>query len=241
MIRLSARVLGFALLAAAPAQAGTQLITNGSFESSTSGGGQLGYNTTATDWTTSGYNFLFPSGSADSTGVTGQYGNLQLWGPGNGSANGLPASSPDGGNYVGADGAYDVGAISQTVNGLTVGAYYTLFFYWGAAQQYTYTGVTTEQWQVSLGGDTQTTSVASIASHGFSGWLQQTFYFKATSSSELLSFLAIGTPTGEPPFALLDGVSMIQVVPESSALSVLAVGLAALGWARRRREKSASF
>jgi hypothetical protein len=85
-------ILAFAV----PAQA-TNLVLNGSFENST-GGGQLGYNTTATGWATSGYNFLFASGSADTTGEVGTYGALKLYGPGDGSANGLPASSPDGGN-----------------------------------------------------------------------------------------------------------------------------------------------
>src|ERR1700722_10749802 len=94
-----ARPLILLLTFAASAQA-TNLVMNGSFTSST-GGGQLGYNTTASYWTTSGYNFLFTSGSADSTGVTGSAGNLKLYGPGDGSANGLPASSPDGGNYIG--------------------------------------------------------------------------------------------------------------------------------------------
>jgi len=93
--------------------------------------------------------------------VTGQYGNLKLWGPNDGSANGLPASSPDGFNYVGADGAFQVGAISQTITGLTVVAQYTVGFWWGAAQQDGFTGATTEQWQVSLGGQTQYTSIIS--------------------------------------------------------------------------------
>jgi hypothetical protein len=106
------------------------LVTNGGFESTTNGAGQLGYNTNATGWTTSGYNFLFTSGSADTTGADGRFGNLQIWGPGNGSNNGLPATSPDGGNYVAADGAYEVGAISQTINGLVAGGSYNVSFYW---------------------------------------------------------------------------------------------------------------
>jgi hypothetical protein len=212
------------------------LVTNGSFESTTSGPGQMGFNTNATGWTTNGYNFIFASGGADTTGSQGQFGNLKLWGPGDGSNNGLPASSPDGGNYVGADGAFEVGAISQTINGLTVGQSYTVSFYWGAAQQFGFSGPTTEQWQVSLGGQTKTTPVINASNHGFTGWLQQSFTFTADNTSDVLSFLAIGTPSGVPPFALLDGVSMVAA-PEPASLPLLAtmvVGFAVVVVRRRR-------
>lgn len=151
------------------------MVTNGGFEPTTNGAGQLGYNTNATDWTTSGYNFLFTPGSADTTGVNGEFGSLQLWGPNNGSANGLPATSPAGGNYIGDDGAFDAGPISQTLNGLTVGANYVVGFYWAGAQQYGFTGPNSEQWQVSFGSETQDTVVYSNPSHGFSGWMYQSF------------------------------------------------------------------
>jgi hypothetical protein len=225
----------------------TNLVTNGSFESST-GGGQLGYNTTATGWSTSGYNFLFTSGSADTTGETGSYGTLKLWGPNDGSANGLPVSSPDGGNFIGADGAYEVGAITQTISGLTALHTYAVSFYWAAAQQSGYGcvsnpsnpgGCTTDQWQVSLGGQTLSTPVANtgVAQGGFSGWMYQTLVFTATSSSEVLSFLAVGTPSGQPPFALLDGVSL-TATPEPGSLMLMA-GAILLGlgsFARMKRK-----
>src|ERR1700678_4468606 len=100
--------LGF--LALTTAAHAAQLVVNGSFSSTTNGPGQLDYITEATGWTNdnyrTGYNFIFSSGSADTTGVSSQYGpdDLELWGPGNGSNNGLPASSPDGGNYMAMDG-----------------------------------------------------------------------------------------------------------------------------------------
>jgi hypothetical protein len=219
--KLNATAVGGVALFMLTQTAPANLIVNGDFETTTAGIGQLGYNTQATGWSTSGYNFLFGTGTADTLGATGQYGNVQLWGPHNGSANGMPASSPAGGNYVAADGAYQVGAISQTVNGLTAGQTYALSFYWAAAQQYTFTGPNTEQWQVSLGAQTQNTAVYYNSSHGFSGWMSQTFDFTASGSSEVLSFLAIGTPTGVPPFSLLDGVTM-NAVPESPTLLVSA-------------------
>ena len=237
----NAAVTGIAALvltlgASGAARADYGLVTNGGFETTTLGPGQFDYNTHATGWTSAGnsYNFIFAAGTADTTGSNGQYGNLQLWGPNNGSANGLTASSPDGGNFVAADGAFQVGAITQTINGLTAGDQYTVGFYWAGAQQLGFDGATTEQWQVSLGAQTQSTAVLNNVSHGFTGWQYQTFDFTADNSSDVLSFLAVGTPTGVPPFVLLDGVSL-RSVPEPSALLLSGLGLAGIGIAHLRR------
>jgi hypothetical protein len=218
--------------------ASTNYVTNGSFETTTNGSGQFNNNTVATGWTSTGYNFIFASGTADTTGAMGQDGLVYLWGPGNGANNGLPASSPDGGNYVAADGAYLVEPIQQTINGLTVGASYTLGFWWGGAQQESFTGPTSDQWDVSLGSQTQDTVVLQDVNHGFTGWQYQTFTFVASSTSELLSFLAVGTPSGEPPFALLDGVSLTQVAqtgstPEPATFGLIGLGLIAIPVASR--------
>jgi hypothetical protein len=243
MLKATAALVAFgvAIAAAAPG-ARADLITNGSFSSTSNGGGELGFNTAVTGWSSTGYNFLFTSGSASTTGVTGQFGNVQLWGPGNGSMNGMPASSPDGGNYVGMDGAYDAGPLSQTIGGLTVGDTYAVSFYWAGAQQEGFDGLNTEQLKVSLGGQTQSTAVYDNTSPGFSGWMSQTYDFTATSASELLSFLAVGTPItpSVPPFALLDGVSMTQV-PEPASLALLGMGaLGVGGLVRRRRARQAA-
>lgn len=263
-----ASAIGFSAVAlstfAISAQATTSF-SNGSFGSTTAGGhggiidggGQISYNIDVTDWTTSGYNFMFASGTADNgTGTSGSAGAIQLWGPGNGSSNGLPASSPDGGNYVAADGAYEVAPVSQQISGLTAGADYTVGFYWAGAQQDTFSGATTEQWMVNLGdtdtfvasagdtggsftgGQTLSTAVVDNVTHGFTGWMYQTFTFQADASSEWLSFLAVGTPTGEPPFALLAGVSFQSAVPEPGTwiLTFGALGLAGgLGFVRSKK------
>jgi len=234
-VLIATALFGGLSLGLAPA-ARADLIVNGGFETTTgsSSGGQLGYNVNATGWSTTGYNFLFTPGSADTTGVTGSDGNLQLWGPGNGSANGLPATSPAGGNYVAADGAYEVGAINQTLSGLTVGAQYTVSFYYAGAQQegVNFTAPTTEAWQVSFGSSTQTTPVLNNAGKGFTGWQSETFTFTADNTSDVLSFLAEGTPSGVPPFSLLDGVDVEPaVVPTPEPSSLIGGGLVVLALA----------
>jgi hypothetical protein len=232
-----------ALWAVAVAAQATQLVTNGSFETLTNGYGQIGYNTNATGWTTTGYNFVFNASNATS-GVPGYYNPVSLWGTANGGVNPITAS-PDGGNFIAADGAYEVGAISQTINGLTAGQKYSVSFYWAAAQQYTYNGATTDMWTVDLASSaltsntqagSQSTSITNLASHAFSGWQYDTMTFTATAATDVLSFLSTGTPSGVPPFALLDGVSMVAV-PEPSGAALMIVGVLALAGLRIARRR----
>jgi hypothetical protein len=223
-------------------------VLNGSFSLTTNGSGQLTFNTVATNWIndnydagTDGYNFLFASGIADTTGATGVDGNVKLWGPNDGSANGLPTSSPDGGNYLAADGVYEQAAITQQIVDLTVGDQYTVGFWWAGAQQEGFNGATTEWWSVTLGDQTQQTSIVSDPNHGFTGWEYVSFNFIADASdtvNPVLSFLAGGTPNGEPPFALLDGVSLYQT-PEPGTYALLGLGLLALPVAGKLRRRMA--
>lgn len=238
---------------------------SGSLPFSTTLYGQFGTGTGSTltvpSWTTSGYNFVYAPGTADAgTSANGAnsgkpneapgqynapngYGSTYLWGSNNGGASSLPATSPAGGNFIAADGAFEVGAISQTITGLTAGKVYALSFYWAAAQQQGFDGATTENWQVTLGTQSFTTPTTNLTAHSFSGWIQQTFNYTATSATETLSFLAQGTPTGQPPFVLLGGVTL-DVVPEFSNWMVFAgFGLACTGveGVRRRRRLSTSL
>jgi len=212
------------------------LVVNGGFETLTKGAGQIDAVTQATGWTSTGYTFVFAPGTADTTGATGTYGNLKLWGPGTGAANGL-TNSPAGGNFLAADGAYQTQPIRQTIGGLVVGQKYDLSFYWAGAQQSGYNGLNSEQWVVSLGNQTIKTALVQNSSHGFTGWMQETFTYTATSTSEVLSFLAVGVPNGVPPFSLLDGVSLKAQVPEPSSIALFIAGLALVGGAARIRRR----
>jgi len=258
-----------AVLAVAPlAQA--ELVTNGSFEDVTQietpasitfpagTSGQINYSLVAPGWTVpalfGSYAFIFAPGTADSVGAISQYypTNVFLWGPnyggvGAGPANGLTATSPDGGNYLADDGSYqNSGPISQMLTGLTQGDTYAVTFYWAAAQQAGFTGGTSSGWQVNLGlNPTTAQSVsASIASEAFSGWMQTTLDFTADGTSDLLSFMALGSPgSTEPPFALLDGVSATDTTttnsnttPEPGTWILMLTGiLGALGVMRSRQ------
>jgi hypothetical protein len=216
------------------------LITNGSFES-TVGTGQIGFSGTVLNgWTSTNnnnnaYNFIFTSGSADTSGEDGQYGTLKLWGPNDGSANGLPASSPDGGNFIAADGDFQNGAIQQTISNLTLGATYNVSFYWAASQQQGFDGDTQQYWAVSLGAETLDTATYDLPSHGFSGWMSQTMSFTADSTTDVLSFLAVGN-LPVPPFLLLDGVSMSSATPEPGSVALMLGGLlVGLGLVRSKK------
>ena len=231
------------LALATPARA--SLVQNGSFETTSlsSPGGyfcQAGASCVSNvfDWT--------------STCNAGGCGNgstvLSLLFPNtNGSAfnccglDGTVANSPDGGNFVGADGDPQYSApFSQTINGLILGHTYQLSFFQAAAQQGGTSGATTERWQVTLGSDTQLSSLMTNPSGGFQPWTQQKMTFTAKSVNEVLMFLAIGTPAGLPPVSLLDGVALTES-PEPSVmfLTLSVVPLLAFSAIRTRRKKRA--
>jgi hypothetical protein len=232
-----------AVLACTPFAQATLSFTNGSFDTlncigvtatCTNGAGQLGYNTNAAGWTNLspggvlGYNFLYTSASSATTGATGNEGTVALY-PGTSPAlTGPPAGGP---NFLADDGAYESAAVQQVITGLTIGKYEVVSFYWAGAQQTGFSGITTEQWQVSMiDGSTPTTlstSVVTDPSHSFTGWMFETLTFRATNTTETLSFLGVGTPVSpsEPPFVLLSDVTVTEITPEPRTLEMVLGGI----------------
>jgi hypothetical protein len=243
---LGAGFSALTILSAQAAMGQTNLIANGSF--AITGGSQSfqfgTYNSytpsgsaageSLTGWASTSFGFVFTPTTAIATGT---YGNLSLYSATTTPSNSFNNAGPTGGNFIAEDSAYGTSPITQTVGGLVFGKTYTLSFFWAGAQQTGYTGATTDQWQVTLGSSgTQSTAVVNDVSTGFTGWMHQTMNFVATSASEQLSFLAVGTPAGVPPFALLSNVSLVQA-PEPAGAATMAlgiVGLIGLSWRRRR-------
>lgn len=226
------RKIAIAAVAAAlamPASAAVELVKNGSFEANTVNDGDKTYFNQAglEDWT-GGANltFIASPGTADNPG---KY--LPVYGP-------FPATSPDGGDFVLADGDPNyAGAFWQTIEGLTVGQTYELNFWQAAGQQLDFKGATTERWQVSFGDDTRLSSLFELPEGGVGPWEKQTMLFTATSTSQVLKFLAVGTPGGAPPISFLDGVSLQATggVPEPTTWAMMLLGFGAVGFAARRR------
>ena len=69
------------------------------------------------------------------------------------------------------------------------------------------------------------------------GWQHQALSFQATSTSQVLQFLAVGTPSGAPPLVFLDGITITET-PEPGALGLLGLGVLMLGVARLRKRSS---
>ena len=212
-----------ALLAAGSASA-ANLVVNGSFDANTTAT-KINFQGNVTGWTGGGgLTFLAPPGSADDTS---QY--LAVYGP-------FPTTSPDGGNFILADGDPNYsGAFSQTISGLTVGKTYNVDFYQAAGQQFGFTGPTTERWAVSFGNDTQLSSLFSLPQAGVGPWQAQHLSFIAGATSQVLTFLASGTPGGAPPISFLDGVSLTAAVPEPATWGLMIAGFGLVGVAARRR------
>ena len=225
-------------LSAGVANAATNLVTNGNFSDTSQGGNkQLAYTTnnieanrtTLDGWTSSNrndrYNFVLDTAIAN-TDKSVKWMKTSI-------AGGLGQ-----GNVFASDSQYLPGTLSQNITGLTAGGLYTLTFDFALAQQVGFNGVNNDNfWQVGFGdvNPTQNSALLSIANGGFSGWKTATMTFAATSTSQVLSFLAQGTGPGAPPFLLLDNVSLISAVPEPSTWGMMLGGLGLVGFLARRR------
>jgi len=237
-----------------PAKAGpVNLITDGTFQDTQNGlkspGGYLCQNgknagstcvSNLTNWTPT----CSSSGCAGSStpssllyinSVTGD-AYVNAW---NGGLQLYPTivAPPGGSNVIAIDGGTPYAAsLAQTISGFVAGNEYVLTFYQGAAQQKGFTTATTEQWKVTFGTTSQTSLLMHNAPEGVVAWNEVTMNFIATSATETLTFLAIGSPSGEPPVVLLADVDMF--LPEPASLAMLGAGMLVLIAANRRRTRS---
>ena len=164
-----------ALALGSAAQAAPNLVTNGSFETSTQTiGHEFGasyiYGQSVTGWQSlspTAFNLWFP----DATTATTVDASTRFSEPGQYLWN-LPGSVPDGRAFVALDGdPVASGALTQLISGLTVGASYNLTFSWAAAQYRDRVGDTTERLDVSFGGESFSTATVPNASMSSTGWL----------------------------------------------------------------------
>ncbi len=84
------------------------------------------------------------------------------------------------------------------------------------------------------------TGVVTNPEKGFTPWKFEQFTFTAQSDTEKISLLAYGTPLGQPPVSLLDGLS-IDVnapVPEPSTWAMMLLGFGLIGAMLRKRQPS---
>jgi hypothetical protein len=241
-MRIKSVLLSLSAVAALGANlaAANPLIANGGFESTTNGSNRqlsssptnAANRSTLTGWTSSngndgGYNFVLDTAIITTGASTIGLKNY--------------ASALDHGNVFASDALYYPGTLSQFVGGLQAGHDYVLSFDYALGQQAGFDGRNVDNyWQVGFGAATGASDKLTIDNGGFSGWKTATMSFTATSASQVLSFLAMGSAPGAPPFMLLDNISMQAAVPEPSTLSLMfgGVGLA-LFLARRRRKAAA--
>jgi len=206
--RSSAGLALISVIVASPASAAVDFVVDGSFESGVNPGVFRTLGVGSPDiaaWTIS-------SGTIDYIGSYWQ------------ASDGVRSVDLNGNN---------VGVISQTLIGLTVGASYRVTFDLSGnpdgAPATKFVGVSVDAFSTSFsypGGNTRTAMI----------WAPQSFLFTATASSAVLSFAG---DTSAPGFfgPALDNVSVTSAVPELSTWAMMLIGFGGLGALSSRRRR----
>jgi hypothetical protein len=191
----------FALAAANPASAATNLVKNGNFAIGAPQSGCVAGTTTLTDWTVSAGNIDIDSAAPGCSGIEAAQGKYFI------DLTGSFAPSED-----------DVGAISQTIT-TVVGQEYRLSFYFGG----------NPQWQeFSYPNDSELKVMAVYLNGAISGvysvhtagvsvtdaqWRRHEIRFKATSTSTEITFQSLNGSASNPSDfgSLLDDVDVSPI------------------------------
>jgi hypothetical protein len=232
------------LVAAATGASAGNLVQNGDFNSPGATSAQWLHNgsTFITGWTnTDDYTGYVPAGQTPDQ--TWQCCLLGSAGPAYGYANGMVG--PPSGNaslVIDGDTNFNHQGLYQSISGLVAGKKYTLTFWQaGGEEAFYFNTPTTQNFQVTLGDQTFNSPVMNVPADGFAPWSKVTEKFTWDGVGNTLTFLALGGPSGEPPFNELADVSLASV-PEPATWALLLAGVAGVGGAARfsRRKKAAT-
>ena len=179
----------------------------------------------------SNYTYLCAPGTADTSPILSGPNPFPVYGP-------FPTSSgtgATGGNFAqqDADPTYNE-PITQSITITSAGQYVLRFDEAGGQQDHpNYTSPTTDRWQVTLG------AAGTQSSPGFSlpgpitfgtaadvgPWHSVSMNFNVPAAGlYLLEFVAMGSPSGQPPVSFLDNVSLVAV-PEPASLAIVGIGV----------------
>jgi hypothetical protein len=130
--------------------------------------------------------------------------------------------------------------ISQVISGLSIGSAYQLSFDWGAGICMVVPPCDTSPpynsgWDITFGSNIDSVNSGPVSYQSFSGWKTYNKIFTATATSQTLSFLSRGGPSGVPPISLLDNVSL-KTADVPGPLGILGVATA-FGYSRRLRQR----